>query len=188
MNRLSTALRTVASALVEGNSIRATVRMTNVSKPTVLKLLADMGAVCSAYHDVFVRGLRVRRVQADEIWSFVGAKQNVSAEKAGVWGDIWTWTAIDADTKLMIGWLVGPKVDFRGCVAGLDIVWRRWRWVGTDIPHPAHYHDNSTGESGPNGERDRLPCVRHPRPNDVHDDRHSQRPRRGRAHVRVDCG
>ncbi|SRR5258708_3446485 len=116
MNRLSTAGRVaVVASLVEGNSIRATARMTQVSKPTVLKLLADMGAVCAAYHDVFVRGLRVRRVQADEIWSFVGAKQkNVSAEKSGIWGDLWTWTALDADTKLMIGWLVGPRDTISG--------------------------------------------------------------------------
>jgi IS1 family transposase len=112
MNKLTTAKRiAVVAALVEGNSIRATVRMTDVSKPTILKLLADLGDACATYHDVHVRNLKSRRVQADEIWSFVGAKaKNTSAEKklAG-WGDAWTWTAIDADTKLIVSYLVGTR-------------------------------------------------------------------------------
>lgn len=112
MNKLTTAKRTaVVAALVEGNSIRATARMTNVSKPTILKLLAEIGDVCAAYHHEHVRGLTCRRVQADEIWSFVGAKaKNVSNEKkAEGWGDAWTWTAIDADTKLIVSYLVGTR-------------------------------------------------------------------------------
>jgi hypothetical protein len=93
----------VISALVEGNSINATCRMTGVAKHTVLKLLKDMGCACSAYHDAHVRNIRVRRVQCDEAWSFVYAKQkNVTAEQmaAGA-GDCWTWVAEDADTKLV---------------------------------------------------------------------------------------
>ena len=75
MNRLSIANRTrVISALVEGCGINATARMTGISKPTILKLLSDLGAVCYAYHDAYVRGLKSKRVQCDEIWSFVGAK------------------------------------------------------------------------------------------------------------------
>jgi IS1 family transposase len=111
MNRLSQADRTrVVAALVEGNSIRATCRMTDVSKPTVLKLLADLGKVCAAYHDEHVRGLQSKRIQCDEIWSFVGAKmKNVSEEKAEEWGDVWTWTALDADSKLIVSWLVGQR-------------------------------------------------------------------------------
>ena len=111
MNRLSQADRTrVVAALVEGNSIRATCRMTDVSKPTVLKLLADLGKVCMAYHDEHVRGLQSKRVQCDEIWSFVGAKmKNVREEKIEEWGDVWTWTAIDADSKLIVSYLVGQR-------------------------------------------------------------------------------
>lgn len=101
----------VISCLVECCSARATVRMTGVSKPTILKLLADLGNACAAYHDHYVRNLRVRRLQADEIWEFVGAKsRNVSLEKKQEgWGDIWTWVGIDADTKLIVSYLVGGR-------------------------------------------------------------------------------
>ena len=112
MNRLSIASRVqVVASLVEGVGINATCRMTGVSKPTVLKLLADLGNACYAYHDAHVRGLKCKRIQCDEIWSFVGAKQkNVSEEKmAAGWGDVWTWTAIDADSKLMVSYLVGQR-------------------------------------------------------------------------------
>jgi len=112
MNRLSVADRVrIVSALVEGTGINATCRMTGISKPTVLKLLANLGQVCYAYHDQHVRGLKSKRVQCDEIWSFVGAKmKNTSEEKmAQGWGDVWTWTALDADTKLMVSYLVGQR-------------------------------------------------------------------------------
>lgn len=96
--------------LVEGNSIRATVRMTGVAKNTVAKLLVDLGAVCAAYQDEHVRNLHCKRVQCDEIWSFVGAKQkNVPDERVEEWGDIWTWTALDADSKLIVSYLVGQR-------------------------------------------------------------------------------
>jgi IS1 family transposase len=112
MNKLSTAERAaVVAALVEGNSIRATARMTDVSKPTILKLLADLGAVCAEYHDRVVRDITCKRIQCDEIWSFVGAKhKNVPEEKRAIWGDLWTWTAIDADTKLIVSYLVGRRI------------------------------------------------------------------------------
>lgn len=112
MNKLSTSGRVkVVSALVEGMGINATCRMTGVSKPTVLKLLSDLGQACYAYHDQHVRGLKSKRVQCDEIWSFVGAKmKNTTEEKlAQGWGDVWTWTALDADSKLMVSYLVGQR-------------------------------------------------------------------------------
>ncbi len=112
MNRLSTAKRAqVIGALVEGNSINATCRMLGVGKHTVLSLLEDAGVACAKFHDRYVRNLRVRRLQCDEIWSFIGAKhKNASPEKeAEGWGDVWTWTAIDADTKLCVGYLVGGR-------------------------------------------------------------------------------
>src|SRR5262249_7047593 len=90
--------------------LRGTARMTGVSRMTIEKLVRDMGAACVAYHDAHVRNLKSRRVQCDEIWSFVGAKQrNVPAEKKAEWGDIWTWTAIDADSKLIVGYRVGNR-------------------------------------------------------------------------------
>jgi IS1 family transposase len=112
VNRLSTAKRVqVVFALVEGNSINAIVRMTGVAKHTVLKLIEDIGCACAEYHHRNVRGLKVRRLQADEIWAFCGAKaKNVTLEqKAAGWGDVWTWTAIDADTKLCVSYLVGGR-------------------------------------------------------------------------------
>jgi IS1 family transposase len=113
MNRLNSARRAhVVAALVDGVGINATCRMTNVSKPTVLKLLAALGAACAAYQDRTLRGLRSRRVQVDEIWQFVYAKaKNVPEEKRGQfgYGDVWTWVAIDADTKLVPSWRVGPR-------------------------------------------------------------------------------
>jgi IS1 family transposase len=112
MNRLSTEKRAkVIGALVEGNSINATCRMLGVGKHIILRLLEDAGLACAKSHDRHVRNLRVRRLQCDEIWSFVGAKmKNVSPEReCEGWGDVWTWTAIDADTKLCVGYLVGGR-------------------------------------------------------------------------------
>jgi IS1 family transposase len=112
MNRLNTEKRTaVIAALVEGTSVNATCRMTGIAKHTVLKLLKDIGCACAAYHDVNVRNLKVRHLQCDEIWQFVGAKmKNTSAEKiAQGWGDVWTWTAIDAATKLIVSYTLGQR-------------------------------------------------------------------------------
>ena len=113
MNKLSTEKRMqVVAALVEGSSINSTVRMTGVSKPTILKLLADLGTACAKYQDEKLRNLSCKRVQADEIWSFCFAKdKNLSEEMKGKFGfgSVWTWTAICADTKLMISWLVGER-------------------------------------------------------------------------------
>ena len=113
MNKLSIEKRTqVIRALVEGNSIRATCRMTDTAKGTVTRLLASVGIACSKYQDVFLRNLPCKTIQCDEIWSFVYAKQkNVPDDKQGRfgYGDVWTWTAIDADTKLIPSWLVGLR-------------------------------------------------------------------------------
>ncbi len=100
MNKLSPERRVqVISALVEGNSIRATCRMTGAAKGTVLKLLADVGEVCREYQDKHVRKLQTRRVQCDEIWSFCHAKErNVPDDMKGTFGhsDVWTWTTMTA--------------------------------------------------------------------------------------------
>ena len=111
MNKLSTAKRVqIVSALVEGNSLRSVSRMADVSINTVTKLLVELGSVCAAYHDKYVRGIDAQRIQCDEIWAFVGAKQkNVPEEKIGEWGDVWTWTAIDADSKIIVSYIVGPR-------------------------------------------------------------------------------
>ena len=112
MNRLPIAKRAqIIQMLVEGTSLRATSRMADVSINTVTKLMVEVGCACAAYHDENVRNIRVRRLQCDEIWAFVGAKQkNASPEqKAAGWGDVWTWTAIDADTKLCVTYYVGDR-------------------------------------------------------------------------------
>lgn len=84
--------------------------MADVSINTVTKLLVDLGTTCAKHHDEHVRNVQAKRIQADEIWCFVGAKaKNVPEAKKGEWGDIWTWTALDADTKLMISYTVGPR-------------------------------------------------------------------------------
>jgi IS1 family transposase len=113
MNQLSTARRAqIISALVEGNSVRATCRMLDVDKGTVLKLLVDLGGACAEYQDRMLRNLPCKRVQCDEIWQFCYAKQkNVPTDKLGSfgYGDVWTWVAMDADTKLIPSWLVGKR-------------------------------------------------------------------------------
>lgn len=113
MNKLSTAKRAaIVRALCEGCSIRATVRMTGASKNTITKLIVELGAACSAFQNETIRNIDSKRVQADEIWSFVYARRdNVPDEKRGQfgYGDVWTWTAIDADTKLMLSWYVGKR-------------------------------------------------------------------------------
>lgn len=113
MNKLTTAKRIqVIAALVEGNSVRATCRMTDVAKGTVLKLLVDLGNACARYQDKRLRNLPCTQIQCDEIWSFCYAKEkNVPEELKGKlgFGDVWTWTAIDADTKLIVSFLVGGR-------------------------------------------------------------------------------
>jgi IS1 family transposase len=112
MNKLTTEERSrVVAALVEGNSLRSITRMTGIHRTTVMKLLADLGKVCSIFQDQAFRNLPCKRLQVDEIWSFCGAKEaNTTPEtRAKGWGDIWTWTSIDADTKLVPCWFVGER-------------------------------------------------------------------------------
>jgi len=112
MNRLPLAKRVqIIGMLVEGCSLRTTSRLCDVSINTVTKLLVDVACASAAYHHEHVRNVRVRRLQCDEIWSFVGAKRkNVTPEQeANGWGDVWTWTAIDADTKLCVTYYVGDR-------------------------------------------------------------------------------
>jgi len=125
---LSMAKKTaVITALVEGCSIRSTSRMTGVAKGTILRLLAEVGKACSDYLNVTIRNVAAKRVQVDEIWNFCYAKQkNVTPQlwdRVGYAGDVWTFTAIDADTKLVISWAVGRRdagcaADFLQDVAG----------------------------------------------------------------------
>jgi IS1 family transposase len=127
-NVISTAKKiAVISALVEGCSVRSTVRLTGVSKGAALRLLVSIGKACQEYQDVTIRNVPAKRVQVDEIWSFVAAKQKNATpavwERAGYAGDVWTFTAIDADTKLVISWAVGARdagcaADFLQDVAG----------------------------------------------------------------------
>jgi IS1 family transposase len=114
MNKLPLAKRVqIPSMLCEGSSMRSISRVADVSFNTVDKLLCAAGEAALAYHDRAVRGVKAKRIQCDEIWSFVGAKQkNVAGSKrAGdpTAGDCWTWTAIDADNKLLVSYLVGGR-------------------------------------------------------------------------------
>ena len=124
MNKLSLKDRVqILNSLSEGVGINATARITGKSKNTILKLLADTGAACAAYQDQAMRGLTIKRVQVDEIWSFVGMKQkNAPIENPESYGDCYTFTAIDPETKLMPCWLVGTRTractfDFMGDLA-----------------------------------------------------------------------
>src|SRR4030066_2117819 len=102
----------IIASLVEGNSISATCRMTDTAKGTVLKLLADVGKACMEYQDKTLRDLSCKRIQCDEIWSFCYAKEkNVPKDKKGQfgYGDVWTFTAICADSKLVPSWHIGRR-------------------------------------------------------------------------------
>jgi IS1 family transposase len=118
MNRLPLDHRArIIGMLVEGNSLRATSRMADVSINTVTKLLVDVGEACERYQDSALRDLKCKRIQCDEIWSFVYAKaKNVPEKMRGAWGvgDVWTWVAMDADSKLVPSWGVGRRDAFTG--------------------------------------------------------------------------
>jgi len=128
MNRLSPETRTaVVAALSEGSSLHATSRMTGVARNTVSKLLVDLGTVCSIYQDHAMRDLPCERIQVDEIWAFVYAKQkNVPPEKRNEAGDVWTWVALDADTKLVPTFRIGAR-DVGEAMAFMTDLARRLR-------------------------------------------------------------
>jgi IS1 family transposase len=113
MNVLDTERRSqVIAALVEGNSIRSVSRMTGVARNTVMSLLIAVGSACAEYQDKALRNLPCKHVQCDEIWSFCyGKDKNLPEDKKGIfgYGSVWTWTALDADTKLICSWMVGNR-------------------------------------------------------------------------------
>ena len=125
MNKLSTAKRTqILSMRVEGMSMRSTSRITGVSINTVAKLLNDAGAACAAYHDEHVRGIcGRRRIECDEIWAFVSAKEravrHAKSAPDGA-GDVWTFTAIDADAKLIVSYLISGERDGESALTFMD--------------------------------------------------------------------
>ena len=114
MNRLTSEQRaSVITCLIEGCSVRSTVRMTGVAKKTVLRVLIEVGAVCADYQDRVMHNLKSERVQIDEMWQFVYCKERhvtpaIASKNPGA-GDAWLWAAIDADSKLAITWLVGER-------------------------------------------------------------------------------
>ena len=112
MNKLGTEKRAqILHCIVEGNSLRATARLTNTAINTVVNLMIDAGKACSDYQDKTMKSLNCKHLQCDEIWSFCGSKEkNTTAEKKKQgWGDVWTWTALDADTKLIPCWFIGDR-------------------------------------------------------------------------------
>ncbi|MBL0210814.1 MAG: DDE-type integrase/transposase/recombinase [Holophagaceae bacterium] len=128
MNKLSLERRCqIVAALVEGVSIRATCRLTGCSKNTVLKLLVELGKVCKDYQDQTLVNLKTRIIQCDEIWAFIGCKaKNVPEHLRGTVGigDVWTWTGIDAESKLILAWRVGSR-DLEDAKAFIRDVERR---------------------------------------------------------------
>jgi IS1 family transposase len=125
MNKLDREARSrILHLLCEGSSIRAVTRLTGASKNTVIKLMIEAGKACADYHDKNVRDVKARRIQCDEIWSFCYAKQkNVRTAKAAPdgAGNVWTWTALDADTKLMVSWWIGDRDSSTGLMFMRDL-------------------------------------------------------------------
>jgi IS1 family transposase len=113
MNKLPLQTRVqILNMLIEGSSMRSISRVAGVSINTVTKLLVDAGEACAAYHEEHVRNVRASRIQCDEIWSFTYAKaKNVAKAKAAPEGagDVWTWTGLDSDSKMIVSWLVGGR-------------------------------------------------------------------------------
>jgi len=128
MNRLPLETRVqILSMLVEGSSMRSISRVAGVSINTVTKLLVDAGTVAAAFHDENVRDVRAKRVQCDEIWSFCYAKAKNAPQDmkaAGTAGDVWTWTALDSDSKLIVTWRVGARDRETGAEFMHDLAFR----------------------------------------------------------------
>src|SRR5260221_3863132 len=113
MNKLPIEKRVqIISLLVEGNSLRSCSRIADVSIHTVTKLLVDVGSACWKFHDETVKNVTSRRVQCDEIWSFVYSKEKNKPQDVENAGDVWTWVGIDADTKLVVSWFVGDRSPY----------------------------------------------------------------------------
>lgn len=122
MRKLSTTQRaSILTALVEGNSVNSTARICGCSKVTVLRLLADAGTVAAAWHDEHVQGLQAERVQADEIWSFIGCKDKAKKNGAGGLGSVWTWIAMDSDSKLAITFTLGGREQVDADAFAIDL-------------------------------------------------------------------
>jgi hypothetical protein len=167
MNRIDPEKRAgIVRALVESNSVRATARLTNTAKATVLKLLVDVGELCSAYQHHTICDLKCRQVKADEIWAYAGAKEKNTKKESP--GDIWTYTALCAESKLMVSWLVGRRNQentqaFMADVAGrlanrvqlttdgvsryLSAVDDAFRWQGVDYAQIVKTHGLPLDES-----------------------------------------
>jgi IS1 family transposase len=133
MNQLSTEERAqVIRCLIEGNSIRSTRRITGFGRNTITRLLVALGQACSEYQDRVLRNLTPTRIECDEIWSFCYAKaKNVPEQHAGEWGygDVWTWTAIDPDSKLVPAWLVGARDEW----AAFDFITDLYSRIATRV-------------------------------------------------------
>jgi IS1 family transposase len=154
MNKLNKEKRAqVIRCLVEGNSIRSTVRITGVAKNTVSKLLVDVGKACSEYQDKVFHNLSCKRLQCDEIWAFCYAKKkNVPEKYKGQfgYGDVWTWTAIDADTKLVPSWLVGDRSIQTGYIFMNDLASRLKNKVQLTTDGHKAYLESVEGAFGSN--------------------------------------
>jgi IS1 family transposase len=151
MRKLSVEKRAaILNCLIEGLSIRATCRMTGAAKVTVLRLLADAGRVCSEHHDATVTKLSTQRIQADEAWGFVGCKDKAKKRGANGYGSAWTWVAQDADTKLVISFLVGQRDAGHANVFMDDVASRVLGRVQISTDALASYRDAVRG-AFPNG-------------------------------------
>ena len=145
MNRLPfEKRRQILHAMVEGNSVRGIARLVDVSPVTVLRYLALAGEACAKWHDTAVRNLKIQRAEADEIWSFVFAKdKNASDEmrRSGAAGSVWTWTCLCADTRLLISYYVGGR-DAESALAFIQDIGRRisGRFQLTTDSHTAYYN------------------------------------------------
>jgi IS1 family transposase len=138
MNRLSIARRAeIIRALVEGSSIRSVARMTRTDKDTVLRILVEFGEFCSLYQHTRLQNLSCKRIEADEIWAFVGAKEGNKTNAAQ--GDIWTWTAMDADSKLAVSWVVGDRSRETAHAFLLDIALRVKGRIQLSTDQLGHY-------------------------------------------------
>jgi len=154
MNRLSREKQVaVLKSLIEGNSIRATVRLTGAAKDTVTKLLVAAGSACADYQDRTLRNLKCKRIQCDEVWAFCYAKdKNVPADKQGKFGfgSVWTWTAIDADTKLVPAFMVGNRDGYTARVFIDDLAGRLANRVQLTTDGHRAYLDAVEGAFGSN--------------------------------------